>query len=561
MTFSTTDYPYSTIVSIFDTFSDGQSFHGSGVLIAPNEVLTAAHVVWRSDIQAPASKVTVIPGENGSTEPFGQAVASYEHYYQVIDSGDTISLDQSQFDFALIHLADPIGNSTGTMGYESNFSGGAVHITGYPANLGSETQLDRTLTISADPNYTIYDLAAGTTSPGDSGGPVWIMQNGQPYVVGINSSTSASGEISTAVFNQLQAWIAADDGTPSAPPPPAAPPPASPPPGSVPFDAGWQIVGVGDFSGDGKADLAYQRTSDGIVEIQLLDGTSPSGGGVIRNTPFGADWFVAGRGDFNGDGKSDLVYRRTSDGLAEIQLLNGTTAIGGGVISNNPFDSGWSIVATGDFNGDGDADLTWRRNSDGLVELQFLNGTSARGGGIIANNPFGSDWSIVARGDFNGDGRTDLVWRRASDGVTEIQLLNGTSSLGGGLIAKNPFGTDWTVVGAGDFNGDGKADLVWQRQSDGVVEIQYLNGNTAIGGGLIQNNPLGSGWNVAGVADFNGDGRSDLVYRRSDGATEIELLNGLTLLGNGLTASPDAGLLPQPNTTELLSAGVLVQPA
>jgi len=114
---------------------------------------------------------------------------------------------------------------------------------------------------------------------------------------------------------------------------------------------------------------------------------------------------------------------------------------------------------------------------------------------------------------------------------------------------RQPFDASWNVVAAGDFLGNGHTDLAWQRASDGLVEIQYLNGNAAVGGGIIQNNPFGSGWQVVGSADFNGDGKADLVYRRvSDGTTEVQLLNGTTIIGGGTPPSsdlPSAGL-PDP---------------
>jgi hypothetical protein len=168
-----------------------------------------------------------------------------------------------------------------------------------------------------------------------------------------------------------------------------------------------------------------------------------------------------------------------------VQFLNGNTAVGGGMITNNPFDASWSIAASGKFKGDGQSDLVWRRNSDGLTEIQFLNGTTGVGGGVIENNPFGADWSVAATGDFNGDGHTDIVWQRSSDGLVEIQFLNGTTPIGGGVIQNNPFGAAWHAFGAGDFNGDGKSDLVFRRDSDGVTEVMYLNGLTPIGCGII----------------------------------------------------------------------------
>jgi V8-like Glu-specific endopeptidase len=133
MTFNSSAYPYDTVVWITDTIG-GVSMQGSGVLISPDEVLTAAHVVYSSDY-GPASNIVVAPAYNYGAEPFGSETAAYFHYMQIQDPGDMITGQQSQYDYAVIHLSTPFTN-LGTMGLESNFNGGTVNVTGYPAYLG-----------------------------------------------------------------------------------------------------------------------------------------------------------------------------------------------------------------------------------------------------------------------------------------------------------------------------------------------------------------------------------------------------------------------------------------
>src|SRR5204863_164946 len=146
------------------------------------------------------------------------------------------------------------------------------------------------------------------------------------------------------------------------------------------------------------------------------------------------------------------------DFLAETIPASGSTAI---------FGTAFNAPLSGEFNSDALSDLVWRRPSDGLTEIQFLNGTTAAGGGVIANNPFATDFKLILTSDFNGDGKSDLLWRRPTDGLVEIQFLNGNAAAGGGVIAGNPFGTDFNLVTAGDFNGDGKSGLVWRLPSGG----------------------------------------------------------------------------------------------
>src|SRR5262249_4742933 len=74
--------------------------------------------------------------------------------------------------------------------------------------------------------------------------------------------------------------------------------------------------------------------------------------------------------------------------------------------------------------------------------------------------------------DFNGDGRADILWRPTS-GVLDIWLLNGTSAISS--PSPGAVGTDWTIVGVGDFNGDGRADILW-RHTSGIVFVWLMNG-------------------------------------------------------------------------------------
>ena len=69
---------------------------------------------------------------------------------------------------------------------------------------------------------------------------------------------------------------------------------------------------------------------------------------------------------------------------------------------------------------------------------------------------------MIGTGDFNGDGKADILWQNNS-GTPAIWLMNGTSVTGSGVLA-NP-GTGWHAIGAGDFNGDGKADILWQNDN------------------------------------------------------------------------------------------------
>jgi V8-like Glu-specific endopeptidase len=210
---SASTYPYNTIVYITDTIG-GHPWQGSGVLISPDEVLTVSHLVYIQG-EGTATNILVKPGYEQGSSPYGSAMGSYIHYFPVEDANQSISNPQSQIDYAVIHLSTQF-TSVGYMGIQPNFGGGAVNITGYPHSAGG-VQVQSVQNVTQDPNYTLLDGTA--LGEGASGGPVWIETANGPEVVGLVSSESNSStkgyntQITTTVFNQIQAWMQQDDGS------------------------------------------------------------------------------------------------------------------------------------------------------------------------------------------------------------------------------------------------------------------------------------------------------------------------------------------------------------
>src|SRR5204862_142467 len=83
----------------------------------------------------------------------------------------------------------------------------------------------------------------------------------------------------------------------------------------------------------------------------------------------------------------------------------------------------------------------------------------------------------VARADFNGDGRADILWRNSSTGENHVCLMNGTTITGGGSVRTEP-DQNWKVAGGGDFNGDGTADILWRYSPTGENYVYLMNGTT-----------------------------------------------------------------------------------
>jgi hypothetical protein len=94
------------------------------------------------------------------------------------------------------------------------------------------------------------------------------------------------------------------------------------------------------------------------------------GGGTLATNP-GPSWQVIGTGDFYGNGYSDILWQNT-DGQAAIWEMNGTSVIGGGLVGANPGPS-WQVIGTGDFNGDGKSDIL-QNSSSGQVAIWEMDG-------------------------------------------------------------------------------------------------------------------------------------------------------------------------------------------
>ncbi len=128
------------------------------------------------------------------------------------------------------------------------------------------------------------------------------------------------------------------------------------------------------------------------------------------------------------------------------------------------------------------------------------------------------------KNDFNGDGRADILWQN-DNGTPGIWLMDGFNRLAGANVGFNP-SPSWKVKDAGDFNSDGHADILWQN-TNGMVSIWLMDGLNRIAEGGEAFNP-GPTWKIKDTGDFNGDGRSDILWQNDNGAAGIWLMNGLS---------------------------------
>jgi uncharacterized protein (DUF1800 family) len=129
--------------------------------------------------------------------------------------------------------------------------------------------------------------------------------------------------------------------------------------------------------------------------------------------------------------------------------------------------------------------------------------------------------------DFDGDGKADLVWHNGSTGESAVWFMNGAALLGGAGLQP---GGDWHETQLADFNGDGKTDILWRNAISGETAMWLMNGGAIVSGAGLQTDP---NWEVIAAGDLNGDGKADLIWRHTNGATAVWLMNGTQVIDSG----------------------------
>jgi len=238
-------------------------------------------------------------------------------------------------------------------------------------------------------------------------------------------------------------------------------------------------------------------------------------------------------GDFNGDGKVDVMMIQTGTAgyvnYATTDNVFQTVPISG--MHFNTASPIWNLV--GDFNGDGKTDvLMIESGTTGYVNYATDNGfSSVRVTGMHFNT--GGAWNIV--GDFNGDGKADvLMIQTGSAGYVNYGTVNGFQTVPISGMHFNTASPGWNLLG--DFNGDGKTDvLMIETGTTGYVNYATDNGFSSVRVTGLYFNAADPGWNPVG--DFNGDGKSDVLMIQTGSAGYINYATG-----NGFTSVGYTGL-------------------
>ena len=242
-----------------------------------------------------------------------------------------------------------------------------------------------------------------------------------------------------------------------------------------------------------RPSLLWRNTSTGQNVLWYMDGVTTTGTGWLLANP-DTNWNIVGRGDFNGDGKSDILWRHSTTGENVVWYMDGETNTGAGWLLANP-DMNWTIAGVADFNGDSKPDILWRHSTSGQNVVWYMDGVTNTGAGWLTANP-DMNWTIAGVADFNSDGMPDILWRHSTSGQNVVWYLNGVTNIGTGWLDANP-DMNWTIVSVADFNTDGMPDVLWRHSISGQNVAWFMNGVTTTGAGWLTTNP-DIAWNIVG---------------------------------------------------------------
>ncbi len=311
-------------------------------------------------------------------------------------------------------------------------------------------------------------------------------------------------------------------------------------------DLNWLTANFADFDGDKKCDMLWRLPSSGKILAYKIEGANVAS---IDTLYSGGPWLVEKSGDFNSDGKDDILWKLpgTSSNKFLVNLMNGMAVLSSKSICTATLP--WEVKKIADFDGDGKDDIFWLHSTEKTGSVYFMNGNVILGTAKIFDKA--SNWEIKLYGDFDGNGATDILMESLPDARSGLLYLmkNRNADGGAGLksssLAYLKTNMSWKLLKAGDFNGDGKSDILWENPDNGQGMIWLMNGIAMIQGKIIytlsDKNPV-TKWKVVKTdvsLDFNNDGKTDLLWE--NGNTKkvlVYVMDGFnftsgTVYGNG----------------------------
>ena len=209
----------------------------------------------------------------------------------------------------------------------------------------------------------------------------------------------------------------------------------------------WAISGTGDFNGNGTEDILWRNFETGANGVWLMNGVKHRANRTIESET-NTNWYIGGVGDPNGDGNPDLYWRDNSSGNNGIWYLNEDRTVNAKLAITGQDNPAWQLVAVDDMNNDDTPDMIWRNDQTGSNGVWLMGGQRGQEVSEIVSldDELNPNWTIRGTGDFNGDGNADLIWRNVANGNNGVWLYDGDLGRRAVVSFETQDNTAWQIV-------------------------------------------------------------------------------------------------------------------
>lgn len=333
-----------------------------------------------------------------------------------------------------IGMASTVEAATVTIAWDANpepeVSGYNVFVSTNPANMGAPTAVGNRL------NWTFLNLSSNAT-----------------YYFGVQASSSTGALSPIAIIGHFT--------------------PAPIPPGSERSRS--------DFNADGLFDVIWQHGPTGQLLAWHMNGAGVLASRYFNPDRAGSGWILRGTGDFNRDGKPDLIWHHSGTGDLAVWLMDGVLMYGVGFLNPSRVTAPWQLASIRDFNLDGNPDLIWHNQTTGQLQAWFMSGSVATAAQFFTPSGVAdTNYKLKGTADFSGDGRPDILWHNETNGDLRIWTMSGLTATGSFSVMFNGspvyVGPPWKIVAVGDANLDGAPDIFWENNTTGQVVVWAMSG-------------------------------------------------------------------------------------
>jgi hypothetical protein len=444
----------------------------------------------------------VLSAKHCSFNP-GETVVSRRPTGNVTRTVDTVVM-HTRSDVVMLHMSTPLSDvpiPAPFWGVTADIVGQTVNVYGYGAKAATSNACSATVA-----------CPTGQWCHTDSG--VCFTPSDELRTAAVTATASVVGEFKTPTNAMVQQTLPGDSGGPT-------------------FLAG-RLAGVNawwsyDLSGSGQVsfptirswmyrlvsasddDIVWHNGTSGATQLWHMSGLSRTSFTNLSSTldlPDSSGWTPIANADFNKDGKADLIWHNGTTGVTQAWYMDGATRL---AASN--FDSslnvddttGWRFVGSADVNRDGGPDLIAHNGLTGETQVWYMNGiarTSAESLSATLNVADSTGWRIIGMADFDQDGAPDIFWHNGTSGESQVWYMDGAVRISAAALSATLNVNDasgWRLISIADYNHDGKPDVLARNESAGTLQIWFMDNISRTSVSNLDsslNVPASTGWRV-----------------------------------------------------------------